>query len=139
VTTRYLETAALAEITSRSHVDPEIASLILTCLQSTAPELVAVHEVKPADMLPVYETRRDRWLTGDGPNIIGIEQFVEALPSLPGSVAGFGIGKDEWRALVLLDLDVTQILAALVIDRREVQPGRNLPPRRNAFDELGKP
>jgi hypothetical protein len=80
-------------------------------------ELIPVSEpgLPPLD-IHTYRVRLSRWQAGEGPDLTGIQSFVDTLESLQVSARAVSVRGTRTSHVFLLDADLTRVLAGLAID-----------------------
>lgn len=123
--TRYVERGALRAslLNSAVRLAPELADVLAS---STSTELVAVHQVTAAALLPTYETRLGAAADGAGARSRGLAEFVEALRDQDVAEM-FAVSADDVTGIGLLS-SLGHVVAVTLVSRLGVD-----------FESLGGP
>jgi hypothetical protein len=114
--TRWIEPSKLWDLVQRDSTlagDEAPETVILK-----EPELlirVAGPALPPLDV-DTYVARLTRWQQGEGPRLVGMDQFVRVLTSLKEPGCAVAVKGNQTSYTYLLDSDLTRVIAAVAID-----------------------
>jgi hypothetical protein len=114
--TRYLSAEELDELV-RSAGDLPGASDLLDVLSSWTGELIPVYKAHPVDMLSGYEIRLAWSQSGEGPQMIGMGEFVEVLREADSDMGIFAVLAPSANYVGLTNETGTVLIALVKIVR----------------------